>query len=149
MPYVAPKHRAALQDNPLYESIKVEVEDYLDQIRPLFEDKKLTFLEANHLARVSFRLCNEIVAEVDASSEDKRTLLIELALATWEDMGRPLKLVPDFKLVPDWAEEKFEEKVLDPMLGSVIKFAVGTMYDYLAERDESDPVGGSTPENTR
>lgn len=133
MPEPQVSHKNTLRFHPLYPLIKEDLETYFTKIRPFFVDKHLSRSEGRKLAFLSFTLLKNLVNKIQSDPGEKRELFVLLALATWEDMGRPLQIVPDFKFVPDLLEKQFEDKIIDPLVATVIEFSVGVMYDYLMD----------------
>jgi len=121
-----------LQASPFYELVKARVQALQQFVQTLYQDGKISLADAQALIRRVIKDANGIVADIDASDEDRRTLFIDICVACWEDVGEPLKLVPDLALVPDWIEAGLEGKVLDPMLGNLVEFAAAVVYDYVA-----------------
>ena len=63
----------------------------------------------------------------------RRTVFVDICVTTWEDLGRPIKLVPDITAVPEWLEKSLEDNILDPMIHNLVESAAEFFYDYMAE----------------
>ena len=123
-----------LQASPFYEQVKARIQALQQFVRNLYQDGKISWADAQALIRRVIKDASGIVADIDASDEDRRQMFIDICVCTWEDVGEPLKLVPDLALVPDWIENGLEEKVIDPMLHNLVEFSAAVAYDYVAGR---------------
>lgn len=125
-----------LQSNPLYEKVKERIEGLFDLTRRALADSDLTLKEGKQIICRFLQEANATVADVDASEGDREKLFSDVCMAAWEDLGKPIQLTDKIwglKSLPDWIRERVEEKIIDPLLGSIVELSADVLYWALSE----------------
>ncbi|GAH43312.1 unnamed protein product, partial [marine sediment metagenome] len=126
--------RSALKSNPFYERCKERVERLLAKAREVYADGKLTPEDIEALVRMVVKEAAAIVKDIDAQEGDRKQLFTDICVACWEDLGEPMRLIPDVSWIPgDWIEKGLEEKVVDPAIKTGVEFAAGVAYELLSK----------------
>jgi len=106
-------------DSDLYEKLKAQVEAVSAALRKGLEDGRLGFREIVHVLREAARVGVVLAEGLNVPGPEKKAIVIDLALAFWNDKLEPL----DIPIVPD--------AVFDPVIERLIPVVIGWCVDQL------------------
>ena len=126
--------KTRLQSSPFYEEIKEELVELMALAKELYQDGKISLRDAQVLIRHVVDDARKILDKIDRDDlVQRRQVFVDICVTAWEDLGRPIKLVPDITIVPEWLEKSLEDNILDPMIHRMVESAAEFLYDYMAD----------------